>query len=150
MLYYEDLEVGKPQRFGHYEVTRAEVLDFAGKYDPQPFHLDDAAAGQTHFGRLAASGWHTCSMTMAMMVAARKDEPLASLGAIGIDELRWLKPVYPGDVLSCETELLEKRRSKSKPGTGILKSRTATFNQHGEQVLAMTAITLVRTRGDAD
>jgi acyl dehydratase len=149
MLYYEDLEVGKPQRFGRYEVTRAEVLDFAGKYDPQPFHLDDAAAAQTHFGRLAASGWHTCSMTMAMMVEARKDDPVAMLGAIGIDELRWLKPVYPGDVLSCETELLEKRHSRSKPGTGILKSRTATFNQDGEQVLAMTAITLVRTRGDS-
>lgn len=150
MLFYEDLEVGEVRRFGHYEVTREEVLDFAGKYDPQPFHLDERAAAGTHFGRLAASGWHTCSMTMAMMVESRRDEPVAMLGAIGIDELRWLKPVYPDDVLSCETELLEKRRSKSKPGTAILKSRTTTFNQHGEPVMSMIGITMVRTRGEAD
>jgi acyl dehydratase len=150
MLFYEDLETGRPQRFGHYEVTREELLDFARNYDPQPFHLDDHAAAETHFGRLAASGWHTCSMTMAMMVEARRGAPVAMLGAIGIDELRWLKPVYPDDVLSCETELLEKRRSKSKPGTGILRTRTTTFNQHGDPVLSMIAITLVRTRGEAD
>lgn len=150
MLFYEDLELARPQRFGHYEVTREEVLDFAQKYDPQPFHVDDHAAAQTHFGRLAASGWHTCSMTMAMMVESRASEPVAMLGAIGIDELRWLKPVHPDDVLSCETELIEKRRSRSKPGTGILKSRTTTYNQHGEAVLSMIAITMIRTRAAAD
>ncbi|WEK48385.1 MAG: MaoC family dehydratase [Candidatus Andeanibacterium colombiense] len=146
MLFFEDLEVGATTRFGHYEVTREEVLEFAGKYDPQPFHLDDAAAARTHFGKLAASGWHTCSMTMSMMVARHAVEPRAMLGALGIDELRWLRPVYPGDVLSCEMELTGKRLSKSKPGTGILNLTMTTFNQHEEPVLTMKPITLIRAR----
>lgn len=150
MLFYEDLEVGRVRRFGHYEVTREEVLDFARNYDPQPFHLEDHAAAQTHFGRLAASGWHTCSMTMAMLVESRRERPEAMLGAIGIDELRWLKPVHPDDVLSCQTELLEKRRSRSKPGTGILKTRIVALNQNDEPVLSMIGIVMMRTRGDAD
>jgi acyl dehydratase len=149
MHYFEDLEVGKVRRFGHYEVTREEMLDFASKYDPQPFHLDDFAASKTPFGRLAASGWHTCAMTMAMMVESQRDEPRAMLGAAGIDELRWLQPVFVDDVLSCEMELLQKRLSKSKPGMGILKSRTTTFNQKGEKVLSMISITMIRTRDGA-
>jgi acyl dehydratase len=148
-LFFEDLEVGATTRFGHYEVTRGEVLEFARKYDPQPFHLDDAAAAETHFGKLAASGWHTCSMTMAMMVARHAVEPRAMLGALGIDELRWLKPVFPGDVLSCEMKLLDKRLSKSKPGVGILNLQMTTFNQHGEPVLTMNPITLIRARETA-
>ena len=144
--YFEDLEVGQLRRFGHYEVTREEVLDFAGKYDPQPFHLDDFAASKTPFGKLAASGWHTCAMTMAMMVESQRAEPRAMLGAAGIDELRWLQPVYPEDVLSCEMELRDKRLSKSKPGVGILRSRTTTFNQKDEKVLSMISITMIRAR----
>ena len=93
IAYYEDLEVGSKSAFGHYEVTREEVVDFAGKYDPQPFHLDDAAAAKTHFGKLSASGWHTCAMTMAMLVKEWSQHRVASLGSPGIDELRWLKPV---------------------------------------------------------
>ena len=150
MEYYEDLKIGMLRRFGRYEVTREEVLEFASKYDPQPFHLDDDAAAATHFGKLAASGWHTCSMTMAMMVANLEENPRAVLGALGIEDLRWLKSVHPGDVLSCETELLEKRRSASRPGTGILKFRTSVFNQDGVEVLRMHPSTLVRTRGEAD
>ncbi|MBS1239380.1 MAG: acyl dehydratase [Proteobacteria bacterium] len=146
-LFFEDLEVGTKTRFGHYQVTREEVLEFARKYDPQPFHLDDDAAAETHFGKLAASGWHTCSMTMAMMVEHAAIEPRASLGAMGIDELRWLRPVYPGDVLSCEMELAGKKLSRSKPGVGILNLKLTTFNQHGEPVLTMRPITMVRVRG---
>ena len=146
MLYFEDMEVGRTRRFGSYEVTREEVLEFAGKYDAQPFHLSDEAAAQTHFGRIAASGWHTCSMTMAMMVEDMKDEPTAALGAIGLEQLRWIKPVYPGDTLSCETEVLETKRSRSKPHMGRLTVRTTTFNQHGEAVLDLTSLTLIRTR----
>ncbi|HZF46311.1 MAG TPA: MaoC family dehydratase [Sphingomonadaceae bacterium] len=148
MLFYEDLEVGTTIRFGRYAVTREEVLEFAGKYDPQPFHLSDEAAALTHFGKIAASGWHTCSMTMAMLVEHHAIMPRAALGAMGVDELRWLRPVYPGDVLSCEMELLEKRLSRSKPGIGILNTRTTTFNQDGQKVLSMKPITLIRTRGD--
>ena len=146
MKYYEDISVGDARSFGHYEVTREEVVEFAGKYDPQPFHLDDEAAAATHFGRLSASGWHTCSMTMAMMVENMKTEKSAGLGSPGVDQLRWKKPVYPGDTLRCETEIIEKRRSASRPEMGIFKSRIRTFNQHGEMVLEMVSNALIATR----
>lgn len=146
MLYFEDIQVGDRRSFGRYEVTREEVLAFAGKYDPQPFHLSDEAAAKTYFGRLSASGWHTCAMTMAMFVAYMKDHPQASLGAAGVDELRWLKPVYPGDVLRAENEILEKRASASRPEMGSLRSQMTTFNQHDEPVLRFVAIALVRRR----
>src|SRR3954451_3410882 len=109
MIYFEDIEIGRETHFGSYEVTREEVLDFARKYDPQPFHLSDEAAATTFFGRLSASGWHTCAMTMSMVVANLEANNQAGLGSPGIDELRWLKPVYPGDTLRCETEVIEKR-----------------------------------------
>lgn len=95
MRYFEDIEIGKTQKFGNYQVVREEVIDFASKYDPQPFHLDDEAAAKTHFGRLSASGWHTCAMTMAMLVENLKNNKEAGLGSPGIDQLRWLKPVFP-------------------------------------------------------
>ena len=146
MLYYEDIEVGQKQVFGGYEVTREEVTEFAGKYDPQPFHLDDEAAAATHFGRLSASGWHTCAMTMAMMVENMKNNQQAGLGSPGVDELRWVKPVYPGDVLRVESEVLEKRRSQSRRDMGIFKSKSTTFNQHDEPVLTMVSNGLIRVR----
>lgn len=146
MKYFEDLVVGTRQSFGRYEVTRDEVLDFARKYDPQPFHLDDAAAAKTHFGRLAASGWHTCSMTMAMLVENIKSQASASLGSPGVDNLRWKKPVYPGDVLRVEAELISKRRSKSRPEMGLTKTRTTTINQDGEVVLEMTSNAMIAVR----
>ena len=146
MKFYEDIEVGDRREFGRYEVTREEVTDFARKYDPQPFHLDDDAAAATHFGRLSASGWHTCSMTMAMMVENMKTEKSAGLGSPGVDQLRWKKPVYPGDTLRCETEIIEKRRSASRPEMGIFKSRIRTFNQDGDMVLEMVSNALIATR----
>ena len=146
MKFYEDMVVGAKNSFGRYEVTREEVMDFASKYDPQPFHLDDDAAAQTHFGRLSASGWHTCSMTMAMMVENMKGEKSAGLGSPGVDNLRWIKPVYPGDTLRCETEIIEKRRSASRPEMGIFKSRIRTFNQNDDVVLEMVSNGLIRTR----
>ena len=146
MQYFEDLEVGTKASFGQYEVTREEVMEFAGRYDPQPFHLDDDAAAKTHFGRLSASGWHTCAMTMRMMVDQFSKEKAASLGSPGIDELRWLKPVYPGDTLRVEAELLEKRQSKSKPSMGLTKSRQTVFNQHDEPVLTMISNGMIQVR----
>ena len=146
MIFYEDLEPGTTRNFGAYEVTREEVMDFASKYDPQPFHLDDEAAAQTHFGRLSASGWHTCAMTMRMMVENMMNEKSAGLGSPGVDELRWRKPVYPGDTLRCETEVFEKRRSASRPEMGIFKSRIRTYNQNDEIVLEMVSNALIRTR----
>lgn len=146
MIHYEDLQVGQSQKYGRYEVTREEVIEFAAKYDPQPFHLDDDAAAQTHFGRLSASGWHTCAMTMRMLVDNMADVQQAGLGSPGIDNLRWVKPVYPGDVLRVETELLEKRRSKSKPDLGLFKSRSRTLNQNDELVMEMVSNGLIRVR----
>jgi len=146
MRYFEDLEVGAETYFGSYDVTREEVLEFARKYDPQPFHLSDEAAAKTHFGRMSASGWHTCAMTMAVIARKVVDSDQAGLGSPGIDELRWLKPVYPGDTLRCETELLDKRVSQSRPEMGITKGRTTVFNQHDEAVMTFVANGLIRTR----
>ena len=146
MQYFEDIAVGTKASFGDYAVTRDEVVAFAKKFDPQPFHLSDEAAAQTHFGRLSASGWHTCAMTMAMLVAHLKANAQAGLGSPGIDELRWLKPVYPGDRLRCESEVLEKRRSASRPEMGIFKSRMAVFNQDDVMVMTFVSNGLVATR----
>ena len=146
MIYFEDLEVGRRQSYGRYEVTREEVVDFASKYDPQPFHLDDEAAAQTHFGRLSASGWHTCAMTMRMLVDNFMEQKSAGLGSPGLEDLQWKKPVYPGDTLRVESELLEKRRSKSRPEMGLTKSRSWVYNQNDEVVLEMTNIGLMQVR----
>jgi len=146
MQYYEDMVVGAVSRYGHYEVTREEVIAFASKYDPQAFHLDDAAAAATHFGRLSASGWHTASMTMAMTVANMANNRQAGLGSPGIDELRWVKPVYPGDTLRCENVLLEKRRSKTRPEMGIIRGETRVYNQHDELVMTFKALGMIATR----
>jgi acyl dehydratase len=146
MQYFEDVEVGRKASFGSYRVTREEVVDFASKYDPQAFHLSDEAAAKTYFGRLSASGWHTCAMTMAMLVENMKGSEQAGLGSPGVDSLRWLKPVYPGDTLRCESEVIEKRRSRSKPEMGSFKSTLRVFNQDDVAVLEMTSIGLIRVR----
>ncbi len=146
MQYFEDIELGRTACFGHYDVTREEVVDFASKYDPQPFHLDDAAAAATHFGRLSASGWHTCAMTMSMLVENLKANRQAGLGSPGIDQLRWIKPVFPGDTLRCESTVVEKRRSKSRPDMGIFKSKLTVFNQDDEPVMSMISNGLIQVR----
>jgi acyl dehydratase len=146
MLYFEDIVVGSTSSFGHYEVTREEVIEFASKYDPQPFHLDDEAAAQTYFGRLSASGWHTCAMTMRMLVENMKTNQQAGLGSPGVDEIRWLKPVYPGDTLRVEGEILSKRQSQSKPEMGSFQGRNTVFNQHDEAVMTMVSTGLIRVR----
>lgn len=149
MQYFEDIAVGASQSFGRYEVTREEVIEFASKYDPQPFHLDDAAAAATHFGRLSASGWHTCAMTMRMLVDNLKANRQAGLGSPGIDQLRWLRPVFPGDTLRCESTVLEKRRSRSRPEMGLFKSRLTVFNQDDTPVMEMVSNGLVSVRDPA-
>lgn len=146
MQYFEDLEIGRQERFGSYQVTREEVTEFAARYDPQPFHLSDEAAAETHFGRLSASGWHTCAMTMAMVVEDMAANAHAGLGSPGIDELRWRRPVYPGDTLRCETEVLEKTRSRSRPEMGSFRKSMKVLNQHDEVVMTFTSIGLIRVR----
>lgn len=141
-IWFDDLQVGDTVRFGHYEVTREEVVEFASKYDPQPFHMDDEAAARSIFGKVAASGWHTTAMTMRMQVDYWKETGMdkASVGGAGMEELRWTRPVYPGDILSCETEILELTASRSKPDRGFVKSRWTTFNQNDEPVMTVTSL----------
>ncbi|MEO7178761.1 MAG: MaoC family dehydratase [Allosphingosinicella sp.] len=149
MIYFEDIEIGRETEFGRYEVTREEVLEFARKYDPQPFHLSDEEAAKTHFGRLAASGWHTCAMTMAVIARRVMDDEQAGLGSPGIDELRWLKPVYPGDTLIVKGRILDKTPSRSKPEIGSFRTRTEVTNQDGVPVMRFTSIVLMRRRPPA-
>jgi acyl dehydratase len=146
MIYFEDLEVGAATDFGEYSVTREEVLEFARKYDPQPFHLSDEEAAKTHFGRLAASGWHTAAMTMAVIARHVVANRQAGLGSPGIDELRWKKPVYPGDTLHVRGEILEKTPSRSRPDMGSFRTLTTVANQDGETVMTFVSIVLIRRR----
>ena len=150
MIYWEDMEVGREGVFGRYDVTREEVLEFARKYDPQPFHLSDEEAAKTHFGRLAASGWHTCAMTMAVIVRHLSKEQQAGLGSPGVDELRWLKPVYPGDRLTVSGTVVEKTPSRSKPEIGSVRTKMIVTNQDDVPVMTFTSIVLMRRRPDAD
>ena len=146
MKYFDDISVGDQTEFGHYDVTRSEVIEFAHKYDPQPFHLSDEAAAKTHFGRIAASGWHTCAMTMAVIARFVVDDGQAGLGSPGIDELRWLKPVYPGDRITVRAQVIEKTPSRSKPHIGVLRSRTTVSNQDGIDVMTFTSIVMMQRR----
>lgn len=146
MIYFEDLEVGAETYFGSYAVTREEVLDFARKYDPQPFHLSDEEAAKTHFGRLAASGWHSCAMTMAVIARSVVDDEQAGLGSPGVDELRWLKPVYPGDTLHVRGKILDKTPSRSKPEIGSFRTETTVTNQDDVPVMRFTSIVLIRRK----
>ncbi len=146
MIYFEDLEVGAETEFGSYEVTREEVIEFARKYDPQPFHVSDEAAAKTHFGRIAASGWHTAAMVMAVIARKVVAEEQAGLGSPGIDELRWLKPVYPGDTLHVRGKIVDKRESRSKPEIGSFRTQTTVTNQNGETAMTFTSIVLIRRR----
>ena len=149
MIYFEDLEMGSETYFGSYEVTREEVLEFARKYDPQPFHLSDEAAAKPHFGRLAASGWHTCAMTMAVIARKVVNEEQAGLGSPGIDELRWLKPVYPGDTLHVRGKIADKTPSRSKPDLGSFRTETIVTNQDDVPVMRFKSIVLIRRRPDS-
>jgi acyl dehydratase len=135
--YWEDFPVGNVREFGAYEVTRDAVLAFASQFDPQPFHLDEAAAKASLFGALSASGWHTCAMAMRMMCDDYLLES-SSLGSPGIDNLRWLKPVFPGDTLSVRLTVLESRPMGSRPHVGLVQSQWEVVNQEGVVVLSMT------------
>ncbi len=146
MKYFEDIEVGSRNSFGNYKVTREEVIEFATKYDPQAFHLNDEAAAKTYFGKVSASGWHTCAMTMRMLVDDMAGQDVASLGSPGVDEIRWLRPVYPGDTLRCESEIIDKRQSSSKPEMGSYRSKITILNQDDQPVLTMVSIGLIRVR----
>jgi acyl dehydratase len=149
MIYLDDLKVGAETEFGSYDVTREEVLEFARKYDPQPFHLSDEEAAKTHFGRISASGWHTAAMTMAVIARYVVDHRQAGLGSPGIDDLRWKKPVYPGDTLSVRGRITEITPSRSKPEMGSFRTETTVTNQDDQVVMTFTSIVLMRRRPPA-
>jgi acyl dehydratase len=146
MPYFEDFQVGDTKRYGRYEVTAEEIVDFARRWDPQPFHLSDEGAAGTYFQTLSASGWHTAAMTMAMNVAVMDESDGGSLGAIGVDELRWLQPVRVGDILSVVTEVIETRSSQKRPEMGSVVSLSTVYNQREEPVMRFKPIVLYRRR----
>ena len=141
-LYLEDLSAGALIEAGPVTVSEAEAIAFARQFDPQPFHLDEGTAAKTFFKGLAASGWHTAAATMKLLVEGGL--PLAGgiIGA-GVEEVRWPRPVRPGDRLRVESEVLEVRPSRSRPDQGVAKIRTTTLNQNGEPVQVMTSNLLV-------
>jgi acyl dehydratase len=145
MKYWEDIKVGDTDSLGSYTVTEAEILAFAKKYDPQPFHTDPGAARQSIFGGLIASGWHSCAIMMRVSVEHMRREELAGVGSPGIDSCRWLKPVRPGDTLTIRTEILESWPSRSKP-IGFVRRRADMLNQHGEVVLSLTGVGMFERR----
>jgi acyl dehydratase len=143
--YFEDYVQGSVQEFGSVRVEEADIVEFAKKYDPQEFHTNPEAAAHGPFGGLIASGWHTGGLMMRMWV----DNYLStasSLGSPGIDELRWLKPVRPGDTLKVRATILETRLSRSKPDRGLVRTLSEVVNQNGEVVMSVNAMTLIRCR----
>ncbi|HEX4260298.1 MAG TPA: MaoC family dehydratase [Acetobacteraceae bacterium] len=143
-LHLEDLTPGRRFRLGTLQVSAAGIAAFAAEFDPQPFHLDAAAARLSPFGGLAASGWHTAALTMRLLV---RDLPLAGgIVGLGLDVLRWPAPVRPGDTLSAEVEVLEARPSRSRPGSGVVKLRVTTRQQDGKTVQEMVPNLIVPSR----
>ena len=159
MKFFEDIAVGEKIELGRYTYTADAIKAFAARFDPQEFHLDEAAAARSHFGALCASGWHTAAMWMRLMVEHnRRDdearlargERVASLGpSPGFRELKWLKPVYVGDTITYATEVLETRASNSRPQWGLMTIRNTGVNQKGELVISFISVAFVARRGAA-
>ncbi len=149
-LWFEDFVPGDVRTYGSYEVTREEILAFAAEYDPQPMHLDEEAAAETLLGGLAASGWHTCAILMRLAADAFILNS-SGMGAGGIDEVKWLRPVRPGDILSVRHTVLDARASRTKPDRGFVKLRYEMMNGKGEVVLEQTNSVMfgLRTPGAA-
>jgi len=145
--YFEDVQVGETTRFGRYEVTRDEIVEYARQFDPQPFHLDEAAARASIFGGLIASGWHTGAMLMRM-VCDSMIPGAATSGAMGFDDLKWLEPVRPGDVLSVESVVREKLESR-RPDRGTVKIESRVRNQRGEVVMSLVSLVIFLRRPPA-
>ncbi|TYC55809.1 MaoC family dehydratase [Rhodobacterales bacterium] len=155
--FFDDLCIDDTYDLGAHTFSRDEILRFAEKYDPQPFHLSEEAAAETHYGRVIASGWHTASVFMQRFVAtlkaseerARADgkTPARFGPSPGFEKLRWIKPVYPGDTLSYSQKVTGKTESRSRPEWGIVHSDMLAHNQDGELVFSFKAIVFVERRG---
>ena len=136
MKYWEDFQIGERAELGRHTFTEEEIVEFGRRYDPQPFHIDVESAKQGAFGGLIASGWQTCAVGMRLMVEGYISQTV-SLGSPGIDNIRWLKPVRPGDTLAYSRIVLESRASTTRKGVGLVKHRWEAVNQRGELVLTM-------------
>jgi acyl dehydratase len=147
-FFFEDFPVGQIVDYGSYHVTAEEIVSFAREFDPQPFHVDEKAATASMLGGLCASGWHVCAIVMRMMVDGYFGRT-ASMGSTGIDEMKWLKPVFAGDRLSCRRTTLAGRVSAKRPDMGILTLRWELFDDKAEKKAEMTGINLVKVRGRA-
>ncbi len=143
--YFEDYIAGAEQEVGSVSLSEAEIIEFASKYDPQDFHVDPDKAATGPFGGLIASGWHTVAVVMRLLVDRYLDSA-SSLGSPGVDELRWLAPVRPDDVLTVRTKVLHTRRSDSKPDRGLVHTSAEVFNQDGVMVMSMKAVNVVACR----
>jgi acyl dehydratase len=156
MKFWEDIVVGERAEVGRYTFTTDNIKTFARRFDPQPFHLDEAAAARSHFGALCASGWHTASVWMRLMVEHEKreteamrarGETVATLGpSPGFRDLKWQKPVYVGDTITYSTEVLDKRPSNSRPEWGLMTIRNSGVNQKGETVISFISTAFVARR----
>ncbi|HEY5167261.1 MAG TPA: MaoC family dehydratase, partial [Pseudolabrys sp.] len=156
---FDEIRVGDTVAVGRHTFTADEIKAFAQRFDPQLFHIDEAAAERSHFGALCASGWHTAVLWMRLMVdyrrgmieAARaRGEPVVGIGpALGFRELKWLKPVYVGDTIEYQSEVVETRVSNSRPSSGLMTIRSTGVNQNGEPVISFVSITFVERRPEA-
>jgi acyl dehydratase len=145
LMHLEDFEPGQVFELGSIYVSQEQVLDFAQQFDPQPFHIDEEAGGRSIFGGLIASGWHTCSLMMRLLVDNLLSRS-ASLGSPGVNQIRWLLPVRPGDTLTASTKVLAVTSSVSKPDRGTVELHYEVHNQDGKPVLAMQGISMFRRR----
>ena len=145
MRYFEDFAPGEVIELGSRTITKDSIVAFAREFDPQPFHTDEAAAARSIYGGLLASGWHTGSLAMRILYDGLLKDTV-SLGSPGIDELRWLKPVRPGDTLSLRMTILETIPSRTKPDRGLVRSLMEMRNQHGEVVLTIRGLSLLGRR----
>lgn len=145
MRYFDDFQPGDTFEYGPATITREEILAFARQFDPQPFHLSDEAGAATHFGGLVASGWHTASVGHRLLVDGLLHDA-ASQGSPGVDELRWLKPVRPGDVLTLRMTVVEATPSRSRPDRGAIVWTSELRNQHGEVVMTLRGVGLFGRR----
>jgi acyl dehydratase len=156
MKFFEDISVGDLFDVGRHKFTADNIKAFATRFDPQLFHVDEAAAERSHFGALCASGWHTAVAWMRLMTDYRRrmdeamrarGEPVAAIGpALGFRELKWHKPVYVGDTIAYKSQVIEMRLSKSRPHAGLMSFRTTGVNQNGEPVISLVSTTFVERR----
>lgn len=145
MLTFEDFKPGHFATLGPRHVTREEIISFAAEYDPQPMHLDEEAGRRSLAGGLSGSGWHMCALAMRMQVDGIIGQA-DSLGGLGVDEVKWLAPLRPGDDLTLEVHVDDARVSKSRPDAGIVKIRTEMFNASGEKLMTLVSNGLMRRR----